>query len=152
MQRFDQLPYGELVRNSWSEVAKGEGGIARNTIHIPLQQNGRKQPLSRLCRQLPLTGEPNSADTIPVSRSDSGGVPPPGADFSSAPTDATVIWPIVMPTCASGNFCGYRFILLQKGEKCGILIMEETMEYCAAAGDASGCSILEPRQKGRRRL
>ena len=83
MQRFDQLPYGELVRNSWGEVAKGEGGIARNTIHIPLQQNGRKQPLSRLCRQLPLTGEPNSADTTPVSRSDSGGVPPPGADEKS---------------------------------------------------------------------
>ena len=28
MQRFDQLPYGELVRNSWGEVAKGDGGLS----------------------------------------------------------------------------------------------------------------------------
>ena len=28
MQRFDQLPYGELVRNSWGEVAKGEGFLS----------------------------------------------------------------------------------------------------------------------------
>ena len=46
MQRFDQLPYGELVRNSWGEVAKGDGGIVRNPFHFPLQHDGSKLPLT----------------------------------------------------------------------------------------------------------
>ena len=51
MQRLDQLPYGELVRNSWGEVAKGEGFLS----YLPATAT---TPPTRLRRATsPYTGE-----------------------------------------------------------------------------------------------